>query len=56
MSTEDRASSPAMGVANMLSVHVLPYIAEVEDVDTRKRLMEHYDSMLRVALKAHAAR
>jgi hypothetical protein len=53
MTDQDRDSSPAMGVANMLAVHVLPFLVQVEDADTRKRLMELYDSMQRVALRDH---
>jgi hypothetical protein len=53
MPEQDRDSSPAMGVANMLAVYVLPRLMEVEDSDTRMELARLYDSMQRVALKAH---
>lgn len=53
MADQDRDSSPAMGVANMLALHVLPFIARVEPVETRLRLLELYESMQRTALGAH---
>jgi hypothetical protein len=51
----ERESSPAMGVANMLDLHVLPFIAQVEPTETRQRLMKLYASMQRVALGSHYA-
>jgi hypothetical protein len=53
MKDDDPNSSPAMGVANMLRLHVLPAIIRIESVEPRARLMELYDSMIRDAIKAH---